>query len=594
MRALMVIFSFLFAPVVLADYCVPPAPISCTLPGWRALAVDGKGGAKEAYWHYEIVFTGTDQYGFPEWEYGLVGYEYPGDLIHVGNDFTPLVTPSEGFWFAQLQAAAAGEGPCGDVSCLIQGYVHDKGAFIALVGGWIISHANSPLNADHDGDGVINLLDPDARVVCSEDPDAPCTSPFDLETGLPWESSGPGGGGEFLPETEIPGLPYVSGDQAHGFGCDMVLAWGGSAYPYDTALSFANNWVIWGVSHWRSQVVFGRPVEDKPYSGAFNLVRGGEGGGISAYFSAVWGKELCYLDGNNTSDKTTMLRTTTTLRWHRYVVFNNRVWFQYWRPSDSCWAPIGVSVYTVTGGGIASRSIPDYYQPPFEVRNDLDWGAASELIPEGYFPGDVMGETESNVTSGEYYIPPSVVGTDTYLASWWGAPQAAAAPGSGGGSGSGSSLSAKDIESAFSTALRGSASGVAAAGANAIGAMLDSGGDSAVVGLFGSGYDGAGLQGLGAVGTAGEGFASAAGEAFGQAGQGGALQGLGGSQGLQFAFAVPRPGGGPDIEWVLSTLPDTSTAMGAVFETARVTFRVLLSFLCVWKFLLACINVMKE
>jgi len=234
------------------------------------------------------------------------------------TNVAPIRVPAASYfyWCAQLEAA-------GESLCRLQCWLTTETAFYDSAGGWSYTVPLNWLLGDHDEDGMYNLVDPQALIVCDGDIFEAGSCPLPL------------GADEFLPE-DIPidpapatpdvGLPYSTGSYTNGYACDASLAYGGTAIAAYSTLTYANMFTRWGDEYWREFSMFGTPSAAKPYEGAYNMVRGGAGGGVTAYFSACWGKKASYILSDATSSNAgSKARIGDTFLWHRYVVISDEV-----------------------------------------------------------------------------------------------------------------------------------------------------------------------------------------------------------------------------------------------------------------------------
>lgn len=534
---------------------IPTAPCTATA---ESVVLTWTFAGREYGWQLLTEETGT------VYSIELVTRATPGAGAWVDTgSLGPAGMPTSAWFLGQAQLLASG---IGDDACMIRQAV-DYGSWYDSFGGYTYDVKMTWLWGDHDSDGAINLEDPDALIICD--------SPFDIDScNVPVGSSG-------LPEAIVAPpaesvgssapFPFATGDYTKYYGCTTDLAFGGSAIAAYAGQTRAQAFINWGATHWLDNGKFGDPGHPKPYEGAYNLVRGGAGGAESAYFSAVWGKKVTYLL-NGATDATygNNLREGSAIYWHRYVISGNRCYFQYWHYTSNCWRPLGMDT---TGAG--STVAP--------------WISPSQLqyfVPAGFRPGDVLGETYSNIASGTHVVPdyPLFNGSVTSITGSLG----------GGGSPSGSGgLTAGQAEEAFARALYGQAGNYGQASAQAFGGMMGQGAGGeggAVSGLFGAEYTDAGLYQLGAANTTAGAFATG----LEDMAQGPLQMGLLGStaQGaLTFGVPLQIPGQGEFVANI-STMPDTSWAPGAALDAARILFRVLCSLFLVYRFVFSLLGVM--
>jgi len=510
--------------------------------------------------------SGGDFYGVSHFQFSWrltvetgSGHAYVSELVGRGvyiaggttawfADVAPTRMPTGAYlaWACQVQATTDTA-----ASCRLDCYLTNYDFFESDIAGYHYEVDLGWLTRDADSDTVPNLYDPDHFLECTGDifSSAGCTQPFE---GV---ESGELGGVYDPPEaTGVPGMPVTAGGWATQYACDDVLATGGATMPEfsaDTAQTLTE-YNKWAKKYWREPGFFGLPATPKPYEGAYNLVRGGAGGGESAYFSAVWGKRVTYLLAGSHTNFYSAVRLGGSTYWHRYVLFDDgQVSFQYYHPGSSCWKKLGVA----WPGDIWPTN--PTHQP---ITGLVSWAQAGRLIPNGYEPGDVVGETGSNIAGGQYRLPAYTAGSSyyTYLGS-------VAPEGVGSGSG-GAGLSASDLETAFGNALR--AAGVGGEGGGGIDGegAWDSAGDAfGMVGVGDGGVSTGIEEGIGEAGSeASEGFSVAMGldEVMLSPGT---IEGV-------FTFDIPIPGYGAYTA-ELSTLPDTSTATGAALDVCRVLIR---------------------
>lgn len=466
-------------------------------------------------------------------------------------DYAPSRIPTAAYFLWCMQLAVAYP----EDACRIECFLGFEDALRCSVSGWSFAVPIEWLTNDNDNDGIPNLDDPQALLACDGDIFEPgaCPLPIGSEIGVDdWDIN-------YVSPTTAVGFPYATGAQSIGYACDAVLAYGGSTPSGYAGLTYANMFEKWAREEWRAAGVMGQPVQAKPYEGAYNMVRAGAGGGETAYFSACWGKRITYiLEAATVSTAGNNVRYGD-YKWHRYVVVDGKWYFQWW--SGTCWKSIGIYVSANLVAGT-------YVLPYIEYTNTTV--SPKKLVPNGYLPGDVVGETYSNTESGLFVIPSNEYNG---LLSPYGTQQVLGGPlvtGGTSGSSGGASIDYNALENAFGNALRSAGVG---GGSDAALASIGTGEGAvdAAIGVYG-------MTGVGDNGV-GDGVAAAAGfdrDVFGE--------GLTDSLGLSaitpaenvagvFDFSFDIPGAGVQT-FSISTMPDTSTAWGVVLEGFRVLIRL--------------------
>lgn len=518
------------------------------------------------------VFYGVSHYQF-SWRLTVEpgsGHAYVSELVGRGvfvaggttawfDDVAPARMPTGSYlaWACQVQATTDTA-----ASCRLDCYLTNYDFFESDIAGYHYEVDLGWLTRDADADTVPNLYDEDHFLECTGDifSSSGCTQPFEG-----FEGDELGGVYDPPEATGVPSMPVTAGGWEMEYACDDTMATGGSTMPeFSTDPSQRwNEFLKWATKYWKTPEFYGLPADPKPYEGAYNLVRGGAGGGESAYFSAVWGKRVTYMLAGTPANFQAGVRLGASTYWHRYVVMpTGFVSFQYYHPGSSCWKKLGVCW---SGENVANP-----------VVSEVPWNTAVRLIPEGYRAGDVVGETGSNVAGGQYRLP-AYAGSVNYQSHL----SDMAGSGSGVGSG-GAGLSSSDLETAFGNALR--AAGVGGEG----------GGD----GISGDGaWDSAGDV-FGMVGVGDGGVSTGIEEGIGEGG-GDAAEAVAGVIGLGevplspgtieavFTFDIPIPGYGAYTA-ELSTLPDTSTATGAALDACRILIRAAIGL---WWSIVLCLKI---
>lgn len=534
---------------------------SVLVGAWESARVRGDG-----WWQFSWQLTVPPGQGHT-YEWDLVSrkrdpYSGTWGAWQTNNGPVRMPTGSYFIWAFQTQVRADMEVAC-RVDCFLTG-MHE---IFATKDGFAYAVDMTWLFGDVDGDSITNLWDDDHLVTCTGDifSSSGCTQPFE---GLQADELG----GVYDPPeaTGVPSMPVTAGGWEVEYACDDNMATGGATMPEFSTdpLQRWNEYVKWAQKYWKTPEFYGLPADPKPYEGAYNLVRGGAGGGESAYFSAVWGKRVTYMLAGTPANFQAGVRLGASTYWHRYVVMpTGLVSFQYYHPGSACWKKLGVCW---SGENVANP-----------VVSEVPWNTAVRLIPEGYRAGDVVGETGSNVPGGQYRLP-AYAGSINYQSHL----SDMAGTGSGVGSG-GAGLSSSDLETAFGNALR--AAGVGGEG----------GGD----GISGEGAWTSAGSVFGMVGVGDGGVSTGIEEGMGEAQEdfGGGLMEVMGLGDIApaanvagvFTINLPKPGGGT-YDVTLSTLPDTSTPGGLALDGIRQLLRSAILVWWTWKLCLSCIHMYRE
>jgi len=465
---------------------------------------------------------------------------------------------------------------------------------VEQVGGGLSSEYDlSWLYGDADGDALINMLDPDAQLSCFN----LGAEPYYRFAGCDEVVLEPDPDPEAVLGGALPDVDQITGPPEDAFGCGTYPFGGaGSTYGVDVSSPTSSTvlaiWFEWLQSAWTGHEAFGDPSTPRPYENPYQVIRAGAGGAITAYFSAPWGKKFAFVDPdaegleNTTANLDDVFKEfPTTFFWHRYVIYNQHVYLQFWHPSSGCWRPLYVYAWSVACGvGVYC----------FDIRDWIPVTDMPKYVPVGYFPGELPAETLSNVPVGEDVLA-------RFFPEQWavqGGHEGGAYIGAPGGTGGGESLTASEMEQAVYDAVGRASGSLAGATGQAVG--------GAVEGVLGSG-DGVGAA-EGVFGTGGS-----------AEGDGGALDGIESALAVQsgdlldrvtdylmlaeitpdaqdaavLEMALPKPGGG-EIEFSISTIPDTSTTMGTAFDGVRVIVRMWFAYFLLLKAALALVNLYKE
>ena len=494
----------------------------------------------------------------------LVGYEvYSGDPSGPGVvdacESIPTVFPREEWYLGQLIALyTTASDP--DYRAAIE-YLVCLGEFVVRTSdGWTYTVDVTAGCEDWDGDGTPNLADVDFGVTCTSFRECDYSTPAPL------------GGGDPISEYDgiLPDVPHITGPLEHYFGC-VNPVYGNGVVDLDGAIGPSGSLIAQWLSHrWRSPMAMAQPDHPPPYTTAYNLVRAGEGGGVSAYISAPWGKELSYVDRNvGASGGGGSFETLEgTAYWHRYVLIQDYFVIQYYRANDNCWTTIGINYFNTAIDEDAQFPIMRYDPNP-HLALTMTISSLDNYVPMTFLPGYFNGEMDSNVPEGEYQAA-------GYSHNWFWNANGQSFPGGGDG------LTLDEVEEGMYNALSRASSGMATDGAYAFGRVAGQGASEATEFILGPGYENEGGNGAldGATSTV-----DAMGETLGD-NLLAALQIDGLSPGTQaagtFNFYLPRPGGGDDIAFTLSTIPDTSTAMGTALDGLRILLRIALSLWFTW------------
>jgi len=489
-------------------------------------------------------------------------------------------------WACQQEANASAAS-----ACLLDCWLSTEDSFYDSAGGYSYTIPLSWLKGDIDSDTVPNLYDVDSALECDGDifeksgctefATAPVSSgtatPVE-DTPVPTELTMAGGREDFYacgPSTmvtpmasqPVSGMPNAYGTIALANQAIRDLCFKGGTFNS----SGAGTWGPMGG-------LFGAPSADKPYLGAYNLLRAGDGSAESAYFSACYGKRIANSLPRTATSAVPASSFMTAFNyddggayyWHRYVVIGGWFQIQYW--DGSCWYTCGLQhlTGTGTGGGPNSAGKSQYMLPADQLHF---------YIPQGFLPGDVLGDTFSNVAEGVGSYPVMNGSLTSY-------PYNATTSTAGGSSGE--SLSVSDLEQAFGNALRSAG----------VGQSSGEGG-----GLSGDGAGDAGAEAFGSWGVGDAGVSTGIEEGMAES-QDELFEGLTDVMGLDsvspasnvaavVGISLPKPGGGT-FDVSLSTLPDTSTAAGLALDTIRLLIRSGILVFWTWKLCLACIRMYRE
>lgn len=494
-----------------------------------------------------------------------------------GPDLYVMETkPSEWWFIAWIQDAVNTAGPGSPIYC----------TFTTLIPNLFIIEHSSPgetidiswLYGDVDGDGINNLLDPDQFLSCYslEDP-----FNFDGCDGVITSVRSTTPEWEVQPDGTFPIAPQVNGDPADNYACGTradAIPSPGETYNYTQAQQIFEAWTL---NEWRDPAVFEQPSHDPPYWQPYNMVRAGPGGAFSAYFSAPWGKKVGYC-AFSAEDVTQAYRKAVAPAWHRYVLIGGEFAIQYWHVGQQCWRPIGLMYnapngtgFPHAGGYVSEKLLSSLYLHKF--------------VPRGYFPGDMVGELQSNHPNGVLRLP--AFAPESWGA-WWNAQQGlAAASGGGSGQSGARAMTSGEMEKAVYNAIAKASRGTAADGADAVLGRMGQGGTEAATEVFGSAVPGDGGNGAASMEAA---------EGVGD----GVLQNITDSLQLadiapetqaagEYTVTIPKPGGG-EFALLLSTIPDTGTNMGLAMEAIRVLMRVLFVVGICWVYVGKSMTLFKE